>query len=199
MKRMQHRILIVLLFIVFLPAAGSAASLLVNWNANTESDLAGYKVYYGTQTGTYGAPVTLGKVTSYTLANVTAGRTYYFALTAYDTSGNESARSAEVSAYVPATQTQASLSPVSPLNGAIVASAPRFTWRGTGFASYSLYASLGGRSYTRLYTGTGTSYGLSSAFWSFLVPSGSRVSWYVRGTTAGGQVTTSAVWSFRKQ
>ena len=67
------------------------------WTANAESDLAGYKVYVGTSSGLYGTPTDVGKVTSYTLANLKAGATYYFTVTAYDATGNESLHSAEVS------------------------------------------------------------------------------------------------------
>ena len=67
------------------------------WNANAESDLAGYKVYSGTSSGRYGAPVDVGKSTSYQFSNLKLGTTYYFAVTAYDVNGNESLRSSEVS------------------------------------------------------------------------------------------------------
>ncbi len=67
------------------------------WNSNTESDLAGYKVYVGTSSGLYGSPIDVGKVTSYMMANLKVGSTYYFTVTAYDTSGNESLHSGEVS------------------------------------------------------------------------------------------------------
>jgi hypothetical protein len=69
------------------------------WNASTESDLAGYKVYRGTGSGTFGAPLTtLPKTTtSYTATGLQNGTTYFFVITAYDNSGNESTYSNEVS------------------------------------------------------------------------------------------------------
>lgn len=76
-----------------------AADLQVTWNANTEGDLAGYRVFCGTAPGVYTAKVTVGKdATSYLLAGLDEGTTYYVALTAFDTSANESGFSAEVSA-----------------------------------------------------------------------------------------------------
>jgi hypothetical protein len=192
-------IVLYLLLLVFLPSLGSAASLLVSWNANTESTLAGYRLYYGTQTGTYGTPVSLGKVTSHQLANLSTGRTYYVALTAYDTSGRESTYSSEVNAYIPVSQTQPALTLVSPLQGAVVSSSPRFAWSGTGFVSYKVYVSLSGKTYTRVYNGSGTYFSLSSTFWSLFIPSGSTIYWYVQGTTSGGQVSSSAVSYFKKQ
>jgi Viral BACON domain len=74
--------------------APTTASL--SWSANAETDVAGYKVYIGNAAGSYGAPVVLGKVTSYVAGNLQYGNTYYFAISAYDTSGNESALSTVV-------------------------------------------------------------------------------------------------------
>lgn len=70
------------------------------WKPNRESDLAGYKVYVGTASGTYsfpGSAFVTGKVTSCTLSNLPKGQTYFFAISAYDNAGNESGLSAEVS------------------------------------------------------------------------------------------------------
>jgi len=68
------------------------------WNANSEGDLAGYKVYYGTASGMYGAPIDVGNVTTATILNLTTGLWYYFAVSAYDTSGNEGPKSDELQA-----------------------------------------------------------------------------------------------------
>lgn len=71
----------------------------LSWNLGTENDLAGYKVYIGTTSGTYsypGSPFTIGRVTTYKVDNLPRGQTYYFALSAYDNAGNTSALSAEV-------------------------------------------------------------------------------------------------------
>jgi NADH:ubiquinone oxidoreductase subunit F (NADH-binding) len=51
----------------------------------------------GTASGVYGAPITVGNVTSYSVANLAIGSTYYFAVTDYNTSGIESVFSNEVS------------------------------------------------------------------------------------------------------
>ena len=80
------------------PTTNGTAAL--SWEANTDPDLAGYNVYMGTQPGVYGAPISIGNTTSYTVGNLTGGRTYYFSLTAVDTSGNESLHSSEVSKSV---------------------------------------------------------------------------------------------------
>ena len=78
--------------------AGTATtnSATLSWVANTETDLAGYKIYVGTQSGVYGAPIVLGRVNTYQVANLVVGTTYFFCITAYDNAGNESLHSAEV-------------------------------------------------------------------------------------------------------
>jgi fibronectin type 3 domain-containing protein len=78
-------------------SANTASGATLTWTANTEPDLAGYKIYSGTQSGVYGAPVTVGKVTSHVLTNLPKGTTYFFTVTACDTAGNESPHSPEVS------------------------------------------------------------------------------------------------------
>lgn len=85
----------------------------LTWNANTEPDLASYKIYYGTspRTGTnpkvcgmcgYTASVNAGNVTSYAFSGMTNGQTYYFSTSALDTSNNESTFSGEVHKSIPA-------------------------------------------------------------------------------------------------
>ena len=80
-------------------ATSNAATL--QWSANTESDLAGYKVYHGTAPGVYGVSLNVGNATSYQYANLEVNKTHYFSVTAYDTSGNESAPAPEVSKLIP--------------------------------------------------------------------------------------------------
>ena len=79
------------------PGTTTASTATLNWGANTETDLAGYKIYMGTQSGVYGAPIVLGRVNTYQFTNLAIGTTYFFSITAYDNAGNESTHSAEVS------------------------------------------------------------------------------------------------------
>ncbi len=103
----QLRTTVVMIFSLFMlaPVPSMAASVLVSWNANLEPDLAGYRVYYGFQSGQYGTPRDVGNTTSYQGSVPDDGTTYYIAVTAYDTSGNESGFSKEVSISVPAPDT----------------------------------------------------------------------------------------------
>jgi fibronectin type 3 domain-containing protein len=83
----------------FTLSATTAGTVTLAWNASTESDLTGYKVYRGTGSGTYGVPLaTLPKAaTNYTATGLQNGTTYFFVITAYDSAGNESTYSNEVS------------------------------------------------------------------------------------------------------
>jgi hypothetical protein len=79
-----------------------AADVTLAWNANPEPTLTGYKVYYGTSSRSYGVFISAGNVTSYRVTGLSSG-TYYFAVTAYDASGNESGLSNEISATISST------------------------------------------------------------------------------------------------
>jgi hypothetical protein len=95
-----RRLIITLLVIVtsiFISRIASTAELRLAWDPNTEPDLSGYRVYYGTAPRSYGTPINVGNVTTYTLGGLTSGQTYFIAVTAYDSSGYESGFSNEVS------------------------------------------------------------------------------------------------------
>ena len=96
LRRMIVGTAVVLLILGWVSVALSAQIKLA-WDANAEPDLAGYKIYYGTASHSYGTPINVGKVTNYTLTGLTAGQTYYISVTAYDSSSNESDKSNEVS------------------------------------------------------------------------------------------------------
>jgi len=101
----HNRLLLLLLALLgfsLFAAVGTAnaGSLLASWDANMESDLAGYKVYYGKVSGNYTHIQDVGNVTSYLAENLDDGERYYFVITAYDLVGNESDFSDEISAVV---------------------------------------------------------------------------------------------------
>lgn len=71
-------------------ASAATTSVTLAWDANTEADLSGYKLYRATAAaGPFAAIQTLGKVTTTTVAGLADG-SYWFKLTATDTYGNES-------------------------------------------------------------------------------------------------------------
>jgi hypothetical protein len=77
------------------PPPSSTSTATLAWNAATGT-VSGYKVYVGEAPRLYTRTLTVGTVTSSTVSNLTVGRTYYFAVTAYNSAG-ESAPSNEVS------------------------------------------------------------------------------------------------------
>ena len=67
------------------------------WDAVTDPNPNGYRIYYGTAAGTYLQSVDVVSTdTTVTVMGLSSGTTYYFAVTAYDASNNESAFSNEV-------------------------------------------------------------------------------------------------------
>src|SRR2546425_1408544 len=101
------------------PALSSAAQVTLAWDPNTETDLAGYKLYYGLSSGSYPSSVDVGNLTSYTLSGLLEGRIYYFAVTAYNLSLGESGFSNEVSKAL-ADVTPPTVSLTAPAAGATV-------------------------------------------------------------------------------
>jgi hypothetical protein len=71
-------------------------SVALAWNANSEPDIAGYRLRYGTSSGSYPQMVDVGKKTTGTISNLTAGSKYYIVVSAYNTAGTESRPSNEV-------------------------------------------------------------------------------------------------------
>jgi hypothetical protein len=78
-------------------------SAALEWNPNPEPDITGYKVYIGSVSGTYATVINVVGAAWTTLPSVPLGSTLYLAVSAYNTSGLESPRSAElvVTADVP--------------------------------------------------------------------------------------------------
>ena len=63
----------------------SGSDVVINWTANAEADVAGYKLYYGDPTGySYSTVIDLGNVTTYTVTGGEVATEY--AITAYDSS-----------------------------------------------------------------------------------------------------------------
>ena len=77
------------------------ASVTLAWDPNTEPDIAGYKLYYGSPVGTYSEVVNVGNTTNTTVDTLVSGNTYAFYVTCYNTSGLESEPSNVVEYSVP--------------------------------------------------------------------------------------------------
>lgn len=85
---------------------GLSASL--SWNPPTTdalgvplSDLAGFRIHYGTQPGNLASVIEINNpgITRFVIENLNAGR-YYFAVSAYDVNGNTSNQSQTVSGLI---------------------------------------------------------------------------------------------------
>jgi parallel beta-helix repeat protein len=74
------------------------ASINLTWDANTEPSLNGYKVYYGTSSGSYGTSIIVGKETSYKLTGLSNGTPYFVAISSLNSVGAKSLLALEISA-----------------------------------------------------------------------------------------------------
>ena len=91
-----------ILFLSLFPVqSAQAGQVTLAWDPNSEPDLAGYEIYYGTASRNYSFHIDVGNVTTYTLTGLQPGVTYYFAATAYNAQGLESDYSNEVVYTVP--------------------------------------------------------------------------------------------------
>jgi len=144
-----------ILFFIFLSYGTPvfAGDAILTWDPNLEPDLAGYKVYYGTASGSYGTPIDVGNKTTYTVTGLGYG-TYYFAVKAYDTTGNLSNFSNEASKTLSDT-TPPAISAIAA--GTMTSSSTAISWT-TNEAATSLVE-----------YGTTTAYGSSTLFDSNLV------------------------------
>lgn len=135
-------------------APGAAcASLDLAWDANTESDLAGYILYYGLASNSYSnrvriarGPGVAGTRVNYTLTGLQVTKacdatqaTYFLRIEAFDKSGNQSDRSAEITgprppATVPVTNLRSETEAIA-ANDSDTALNPKAPPAPTGFAA----------------------------------------------------------------
>jgi hypothetical protein len=90
--------LLILTSFFLLPSSGLyAAQVTLAWDPSTDPNVTGFKVFYGTSSHSYQFNNDAGKNTTFTVSNLRDGATYYFVVTAYNSSGIESQFSNEVS------------------------------------------------------------------------------------------------------
>src|SRR3981189_2833321 len=85
----------------WIPQLCAAQTITLAWDPNTAPDIAGYRLYNGTASGVYTKVTEVGNATTAAGPNLVAGTTYFFAVTAYNTAGLESAPSNQISYTVP--------------------------------------------------------------------------------------------------
>jgi hypothetical protein len=87
---------LVALFFALSPLCPAAQSVTLSWDANSEPDIAGYRVHYRTSSGDSNV-IDAGNTTRFTVPNLADGITYLFTVTAYNDASLESQPSNEVS------------------------------------------------------------------------------------------------------
>jgi N-acetylmuramoyl-L-alanine amidase len=81
-------------------ASASAGVVTLAWDANSEPNIAGYVIAYGTSPGNHPTTVNVGNRTTWQLQGLVNGQRYYFVVRAYDTAGLMSPKSVEVETHV---------------------------------------------------------------------------------------------------
>jgi hypothetical protein len=95
-------LLILVIFLFLLTGVVFAADVTLEWDPNTETDLAGYKVYQGVESGNYNKNWTIEcgpndvKCCTYISTDLSDG-SYFWTATAFDKLGNESGFAEEIS------------------------------------------------------------------------------------------------------
>lgn len=98
LKAFQPLLLAIGLWLAWVPRA---PGLSLAWDADPDPSIAGYRLYYGEASGVYSSRIDVGPATIASVSGLSAGVSYYFAVTAYDTNGLESGFSSEIRYTVP--------------------------------------------------------------------------------------------------
>jgi hypothetical protein len=131
---MRSIITSLLLTASLLLAVGTEAqttSVTLGWTPSTSSNVAGYDIYYGTSSGNYITAVPVSTVTNVTINGLISGQKYYFAATSYDSSGNVSPYSPEISYTVGITS-----SPAATITSAVASPTGQFTFSVSGATGF---------------------------------------------------------------
>ena len=132
------------------------ASITLGWNPSQTTGVAGYYIYYGTSSGNYTGVVAVPSAgaTNVMIRGLTSGATYYFAAASYDSSGNESALSPQISGVAGATTTSTSVA--ASLTSALMSGGHfGFTVGGSGTGVYIVQASTNLVNWVNVMTNTG--------------------------------------------
>ncbi|MDH4028308.1 MAG: fibronectin type III domain-containing protein [Nitrospirota bacterium] len=191
-----------ILLLIFLFSSNNifAADISLSWDPPVTNedgtplnDLEGYNIYYGTASGSYPQKITVGNVTTYQVTGLASGSTYCFAITAYDTSGNESLYSNEICTTIQTPDTTA------PVISGVQAS-------GISTSAATIAWTTNEASNTQIEYGTSTSYGSATALNSTLstahsqnitgLSSSTLYHYRVRSSDAAGNLAVSADYIF---
>ena len=168
------------------------------WDADPTPDIAGYRLYSGTTSGVYTQISDLGNVTQTLVSNLTTGKTYYFAVTAYTTALTESVPSNEVSyPEVSATPTPTPTpspgqTPASPTNlkGSVVSSTQiNLSWadNSSNETGFKIERSINGSTFAQI----GTAGANTTAYASTGLAASTKYYYRVRAYNSGGNSSYS--------
>ena len=92
-------------FLPFFPCSAfdsSTGTLTLAWDPSPDPSITGYRLYQGGESQIYTNVIDVGSTETAAITGLAPDQTYYFAVTAYDATGLESAFSGEISYTVPA-------------------------------------------------------------------------------------------------
>lgn len=79
----------------------NAGSITLAWDRSPDVSAVGYRIYWGAASGAYTNSAAVGNVTNATLTGLAIGFPYFFAATAYNSTGEESPYSNETTGTIP--------------------------------------------------------------------------------------------------
>jgi len=96
------RYILCLIFFLLLPTVSFGDSITLEWSPNSETDLAGYRVFMreASQGYDYLSPAWEGTETTCRIESIIATKKYYFVVRAFDTEEYESENSNEVAYFM---------------------------------------------------------------------------------------------------
>ena len=116
------------LLLMSLPTMSALAqvgsSLTLAWNPDVSGYITGYNIYYGTSSRNYTHTNSVGNTNRVTIASLSIGTTYYFAVTAFDINHVESDYSDEIIFRPTANPPQMAMNPVGTAGGPLSVIAP---------------------------------------------------------------------------
>ena len=139
------------LLLLLLPGRIEAGSVTLAWDPNSEPNVAGYVVLYGTQSSAYEHRIDVGHSTAVQVHDLVDGVQYFFAVQAYTTDGLASLPSPEVTSLL----CNFTLDPVSSQQGATGGDAAVRVWT-EGVCSWTASSHVSWIALTSSGSGSGT-------------------------------------------
>lgn len=101
MPGLRHLRQLLLLLALTWTAAAHGISVVATWNPSPSNNVAGYFLYIGDSSRQYQLKINVADATQYTVIGLQAARSYFFAVTAYNSGRMESDFSNEASVFIP--------------------------------------------------------------------------------------------------